>query len=217
MDTVLVVGGEDPSGFAGMLDPSGEGRFLVVPVPCPDWDRDLSPWPAPPAFRRGSPFAGGAEAFLPRVIEAQQDAEAALSGEIGHRIVAGYSLAGLFALWTLYKTPLFDRAACASPSLWYPGFREFMAASPLLPGSPRVSLSLGDREEMTRNPVLAPVGEGVRAARETLLARGVPCTLRMDRGGHFENSTARTAQCVLDLYRSEGDPLPPFLEGSRYA
>ena len=35
----------------------------VVPVPCADWERDLSPWKAEKVFRNGSDFSGGADAF----------------------------------------------------------------------------------------------------------------------------------------------------------
>ncbi len=41
------------------------------------------------------------------------------------RGIAGYSLAGLFALWAVYQTGLFDRAASVSGSLWFDGFLTF--------------------------------------------------------------------------------------------
>ena len=43
--------------------------------------------------------------------------------------IAGYSLAGLFALWSVYQTDLFDWAASISGSLWFDGFLEFMKAN----------------------------------------------------------------------------------------
>ncbi len=200
MNIVLIAGESDATPFREKLESAQKGAFLVLALPCGDWNRDLSPWKAPAAFKRGGDFGGGASDFLPAAAEAMEKAGAALSEPPAHRIIAGYSLAGLFALWAMTQTPLFDCAACASPSMWFPGWTDYLAAHPLLPARPRVALSLGDREEKTRNPVLASVGTGVRTARDLLLSRGIPCTLRMDAGGHFEDAENRTVQTILDLF-----------------
>ena len=205
MDIVIIVGENDAAAYQEKLDAAAPGRFLAAALPCGDWDRDLSPWPAPAAFKKGGDFAGEAPAFLPTALAAMEKAGEALASPPARRIVAGYSLAGLFALWTLTRTPLFDCAACASPSLWFPGWIDWLWAHPLLPKDPRVALSLGDREEKTRNPVLAAVGEGVRGTRDLLLSRGVPCTLRMDAGGHFEDAENRTVRTILDLFPAGED------------
>ncbi len=201
MILVLFVGENDVSPLADRLGSEGNGLFSAAALPCEDWERDLSPWEAPKAFKKGRDFSGRAAEFLPRALDALKKAEEGLSEAPSHRVIAGYSLAGLFALWTLHMTPLFDCAACASPSLWFPGWLDFMRSHPLLPSAPRVALSLGDREEKSRNPVLAAVGDSVRGAREMLLSRGVPCSLRMDSGGHFEDAADRTVRTVLDLFR----------------
>ena len=206
MDIVMIVGENDAAPYQEKLDALSPGRFLAAALPCGDWNRDLSPWPAPAAFKKGGAFAGEASSFLPALIGAAEKAGEELASPPAHRIVAGYSLAGLFALWTLTQTPLFDCAACASPSLWFPGWTGWLRARPMLPIRPRVALSLGDREEKTRNPVLAAVGEGVRGTRDLLLSRGVHCSLRMDPGGHFEDAENRTVQTILDLFRAEESP-----------
>ena len=203
MNLVLLVGESDARSFEEKLASALPGAFRAAALPCEDWNRDLSPWAAPRAFKKGADFAGGAPAFLPEAEKALKNAEAALGETPAHRIIAGYSLAGLFALWALYQTPLFDCAACASPSLWYPGFGEFMASHAILAPGPRVALSLGDLEEKTRNPVLASVGDGVRAARARLASSGVKCTLRTEAGGHFQDAEDRTVRAVLDLFKPD--------------
>ena len=50
-----------------------------------------------------------------------------------------------FALWTSYCTDMFTAVAAASPSMWFPGFTDFMENNEILCDS--VYLSLGDREE----------------------------------------------------------------------
>ena len=46
--------------------------FSLVSVSVPDWNADLSPWPAPRAFRQGEDFAGQADVFLCTLIDSVQ-------------------------------------------------------------------------------------------------------------------------------------------------
>ena len=64
-------------------------------------------------------------------------------------ILGGYSLAGLFALWASTQTALFSGVAAASPSVWFPGWMEFERQRPIQ--AQRIYLSLGDKEEHTKN------------------------------------------------------------------
>ena len=76
--------------------------------------------------------------------------------------IGGYSLAGLFALWAAYQTDVFKGVAAASPSMWFPGFADYMRENII--HAKFVYLSLGDKEEKTRNPVMAAVGDRIREA-----------------------------------------------------
>ena len=118
--------------------------FTLVPVRV-DWFNDLTPWPAPATFRGQPDFGSGAEGTLRFIItEIVKDFSATK-----HILLGGYSLAGFFALWAGYQTDAFEGIVAASPSVWYPGWDEYMANHRLR--APRVYLSLGDREERTRN------------------------------------------------------------------
>ena len=57
-----------------------------------------------------------------------------------------------------------------------------------------VYLSLGDREEKTRSPVMATVGERIREAKKRLLEQGVDCTLEWNPGNHFKDADIRIAK-----------------------
>ena len=59
-------------------------------------------------------------------------------------------MAGLFSLWAAYQTDAFGGVAAASPSIWFPDFLQYMKEHDIRTES--VYLSLGDREEKTRNP-----------------------------------------------------------------
>ncbi|MDY6333814.1 MAG: esterase, partial [Lachnospiraceae bacterium] len=113
--------------------------------------------------------------------------------------IGGYSLAGLFALWAVYQTDAFAGAAAASPSVWFPGFTDWMKER--RPECGTVYLSLGDREERTRNPVMATVGDHIRAAYALLQEQGVDCTLEWNSGNHFRDNDIRTAKAFAWLIR----------------
>ena len=96
---------------------SGRDDFRLVACQVDDWNRDLSPWEAPPVFGKEG-FGGKAEKTL------QDLKESVLSrcGQADRKYIGGYSLAGLFALWAAYREDSFEGVAAASPSVWFPGF-----------------------------------------------------------------------------------------------
>jgi len=156
-------------------------RLLAVRV---NWFQDLSPWPAPPVS--GSiPFGDGAERTLAEILK--------LTGQPGKRyVLGGYSMGGLFALWAACRSEAFSAVAAASPSVWFPGFTDYMTSRGIRTG--RVYLSLGDREEKTRNPVMAAVGDRIREIHAWLQAQSVPCLLEWNRGNHFADLEERMAK-----------------------
>ena len=67
-----------------------------------------------------------------------------------------------------------------------------MKANAIHTGS--VYLSLGDREEKARNPVMASVGERIREAYDLLKEQGVNTILEWNQGNHFKDADIRTAK-----------------------
>ncbi len=158
--------------------------FCLIAARIGDWNRDLSPWEAPAVFGKES-FGGGASDTLEELLK--------LCGDKSRTYyIGGYSLAGLFALWAAYQTDVFKGAAAASPSLWFPGFAGYMKSNEIRTGT--VYLSLGDREEKTRNPVMATVGDRIREAYALLKERGANCALEWNKGNHFKDADLRTAR-----------------------
>ena len=90
------------------------------------------------------------------------------------------------------QTDLFYGIAAASPSVWFPGWMEFEQRHPMQ--AQRVYLSLGDKEEHTKNAVMAAVGDNIRTLHSRLIARGADCTLEWNSGGHFKDADLRTAK-----------------------
>ena len=158
--------------------------FHLIAVKVDDWNHDLSPWKAPAVFGNES-FGDGAESTLSEVLKLLSDMSKTY-------YIGGYSLAGLFALWAVYQTDLFAGAAAASPSVWFPDFLDYMKEHEIR--TKNVYLSLGDREEKTRNPVMAQVGSCIRSAHTLLEKRGRRCTLEWNKGNHFKDPDLRTAK-----------------------
>lgn len=163
--------------------------FRLFAIKVKNWNLDLSPWNAPAVFGKEG-FGGGASETLTAVLDLCSDSSR-------QYYVGGYSLAGLFALWAAYQTDVFAGVAAASPSVWFPGFADYMEEHAIK--CRRVYLSLGDREEKVRNPVMAAVGENIRRAYDCLAGQGVECVLEWNRGNHFTEPDIRTAKAFAWL------------------
>ena len=168
-------------------------NFLLATVPVKNWNDELSPWKSPAVWGKecfGGKAAGTLRFLTGQVIPTLKQ-QFALPGNV-RIILGGYSLAGLFALWASTQTALFSGVAAASPSVWFPGWMEFEQQNPIQ--AQCIYLSLGDREERTRNATMAAVGDNIRALHRELAGCGKNCTLEWNNGGHFKDTDLRTAK-----------------------
>lgn len=180
------------------------GPFFFVGVGA-DWERDLTPWPAPAVFRGSPDFSGGAGDFWRDVCETVKpfvDSRFPTLPDPAHTAACGYSLGGLAALYALYIRPEIGLAASISGSLWYPGWLDFMEKhTPAFPGA-QVFLSLGRREEKSRHSLMGKIGDCTRAAQQLLsvqLNRQVP--LIWNDGGHYHQIPQRKEQALCWIAR----------------
>ena len=196
--------------IASIRELSPDKDFCLLALKVNQWNHDLSPWTAQAVFGKEG-FAGKADEtlhfllkeilpILPGILEQEDGSQKDKPKEDKPQednpgkklIIGGYSLAGLFSLWAAYQTDCFDGVAAASPSIWYPHFIDYMRSNTI--HARTVYLSLGDREERTRNAVMATVGNAVRSAEEILKNAGVDCTLEWNQGNHFKDADLRTAR-----------------------
>lgn len=154
-----------------------------------NWNKDLSPWSAPAVFGNED-FGEGANDTLNDILKLCVDMNKTY-------FLGGYSLAGLFALWASFQTDVFTGVAAASPSVWFPGFIEYMKNHKT--NAKSVYLSLGDREEKTKNAVMATVGKCIYEANEILINQGSDVIFEWNSGNHFKDSDIRTAKAFADL------------------
>lgn len=201
---LLLGDGERAGAAAERVRALTQRPFSLAGLPVEDWNMALSPWPAKAVFKGSEDFGGGGDAtlrdlgirILPRVREA-------LGAPTAPVYLAGYSLAGLLAVYGLYRLPGLAGAVCCSGSLWFPGFLEYAADHDPAGQPERVYLSLGDREKRSRNPVLSRVEENTLRFRDLLTVRGIPCAYFPEPGNHFQDPEGRLARGIAWCLRGE--------------
>ena len=167
--------------------------FTLVAISNLDWNQDMAPWDSPAAFKKGEPFTGGAGDYLRLLVEEIiPRAEKELVGPPAWRGIAGYSLAGLFALYTIYQTDVFSRVGCMSGSLWFPGFKEYVFSHEPKRRPDCIYFSLGDKEAKTRNPVLKTVQENTEEIQTFYQNKGIDTVFQLNPGNHFVQGSERT-------------------------
>ena len=168
-------------------------KYLFAAVPVSNWNDALSPWEAPAVWGKQGfgGKAGDTLRFLTERVIPTLKQQSRLPEDV-KIILGGYSLAGLFALWASTQTNQFYGVAAASPSVWFPGWMEFEQQH--LIQTQHIYLSLGDKEEHTKNAVMAAVGNNIRTLHSRLTERGANCTLERNSGGHFKDADLRTAR-----------------------
>lgn len=175
-----------------------EKPFLLAGFESDDWNREFSPWPASGISKKSGPFLGEGRASLSWMLESFiAEIEASYNILKNEKGLLGYSLAGMFSLWAMTESAEFNSCASCSGSLWYEGWLDY-AAGKKLPTSSIVYLSLGQDEELTKNPVLSRVGDVTRSYAQILgEAENIKrTTLAWSQGGHFKDVEKRQAAAL---------------------
>ena len=200
-DTVVYIhlNGKNGDEIWSRLD---EPKPMLVTIAGTDWNAELSPWKAERVFKNGEDFAGGAEQHLRFILdEVIPWAEKTIKPR--KRVIAGYSLGGLFALWSAYKTDAFDYVMSASGSLWFDGFTDFAAAEESVKTPERIYFSLGDRERKTGNRKMSKVEEATAAIADIMQQRGAKVFCEFNAGGHFDNVPDRIVRGINKILSEE--------------
>lgn len=168
-------------------------------------DNELSPWPTPAVWKGQAPYKGQAAAHLKWMTEeCMPEVEVPLRAMgILQQIpmIAGYSLAGLFALWAGWTSGNFARVASVSGSLWYPGFTDFIRDNAPVGHIGKVCISLGDRESHTRHPLMSQVDTCTAAVVEAVKTRGIDTVFEWNPGNHFDHPERRMARAIAEMVR----------------
>ena len=203
------------------------GGVSLVNVGADLWEENFSPWCAPRVFAKGPNFGDGAQKTLDTLInQVVPWAESDLTEPPTYRVLVGYSLAGLFSLWTgvsqqvacgcqpgTATTPqlsgpgapyvdasvaTFQRIGAVSGSFWFPGLLDYVDQQLRggVVGLTHAYLSLGDREARTPNPQIMHVRENAELLASKLQNAGITSTFELNRGNHFQNVEGRMQKAL---------------------
>ncbi len=186
-------GSEIYSALGSMTDK----KFCLAVICDIDWNDEMSPWECPPLYKNDSPCTGGADQYLNQLTDIIIPA---IKNELGDQpeyiAIAGYSLAGLFAIYSLYRSDIFSRTVSASGSMWFPDFMEYTDHNNFLKRPEKVYFSLGDKEAKTKNPLLSTVETGTIHIHEKYKNMGVDTVFEMNPGNHFKDADIRLAKGI---------------------
>lgn len=174
--------------------------FTLVAISNLTWNHDMSPWDIPPISKGDTPCTGGADDYMKLLTEEiVPKAEEYVQGKPLWRGLAGYSLAGLFAVYSVYRTEIFSRIASISGSLWFPGIMEYVLSHEMKNSPEHLYFSIGDRECRTSNSYLQAVQKNTEELEAYYKGKGVDTVFQLNEGNHFKNAAKRTAAGIMWL------------------
>ena len=188
--------------------------FLLAAFDIRNWNQELSPGKL--RLSGGQKLWNGAAETLDFILrDLLPGAETPLLSSKLPVILGSYSWQDFFPLGRLPGRCFLRHCRCLS-SVWFPGWMEYALSQPIQTG--RIYLSLGDKEERTKNQTMKTVGDNIRklyqhySAPDSVLSCTeelhhpqpeeqpstrhflLSCTLEWNPGGHFQHPEERTAQ-----------------------
>lgn len=164
----------------------------IVTLPVGDWNRSLTPWPAPRLRSEEPDYAGEADATLAELIHKAAPAIERAEGFMpSRRAICGYSLAGLFSLYAFVQGSYFAACACLSGSVWYEGWLEYLQSLDFDATRRFAFLSVGSREKNAGIPILRAVRRNMAVSADILRDHGCKVEFRVGPGNHFQHVRER--------------------------
>ena len=175
-------------------------EFVLVTISKLNWDDDMTPWECPPLFKGDSYCRGYADKYLElienKIIpQVQNYITNELHKEIEYFSIAGYSLGGLFAVYSAYKTNMFKRIVSASGSMWYPNFEEYVMKNEISNKIDKIYFSLGNKEKNSKNSILQTVEDKTKSIQK-YLSDNINSIYEENEGNHFQNAETRMAKGI---------------------
>ena len=173
-----------------------DADFTLIAFEAERWNDDLSPWKAPAVFGNEA-FGGNAAETLETLKNSIIPSVENTIGAPERRFIGGYSLSGLFSLWSCFESDLWDGAASCSGSLWFPKFGEYIDNRSVPNG--RFYFSLGDKEAKTKNKAMSSVEDITLKIFDRFNKENPNCRFEFTVGGHFKDCSLRLAKGIAFL------------------
>jgi predicted alpha/beta superfamily hydrolase len=162
-----------------------------------DWDNELAPWD----IKEGKMFTfnGGADLFLNKVEDILRYVINLLSEEnihISNVTICGYSLAGLFSTYAIFKSNSFDSLISVSSSFWYPKFIDFVKSHKISDKISKIYFSLGDLEGKTRTKFFKDIDLATEMVYNSIEKTISNKKFEYNHGNHFDMPDQRLAKGI---------------------
>ena len=197
---VIILNTYDEDGIS-IWKETNTNNYILVTISNIDWNNDMSPWYMDKLYQSEDDYLGKADEYLnlltnsiiPNITNIINNE---LHKEITEYIIAGYSLAGLFALYSIYKTNIFNKVISCSGSLWYPNFTNYVKENNYLNKPKKIYFSLGNKESNTKNELLKTVKDKTIDLVDHYKNIGIDTIYEENIGNHFQDVTKRIAKGI---------------------
>lgn len=186
-DTLFYINENDISRYVEAYERFSSPSFGMVLIQEINWFDELTPWPAETVYETGPDFGGHADAHLHRICN---EIIPLVEKEIGvpqYRGIMGYSLGGLFSVYSFYTTDLFVLCGCLSGSMWYDNFYNWMSERKPKATTGSVYFSVGKQEQFTEYERMIITGQVMKKATDLLCDQDYDAFFEYTDGDHFEN------------------------------
>ena len=197
---LVIINSFDSGNELSKLSNECKKDFHLLIISNLSWNDDLTPWKAEGIFSNDSGYKGLANTYLNYLVNVlipNTKSKYELLPE--SFIIGGYSLAGLFALYSSTKVNLFSGAFSCSGSLWYPGFIEYLKNNKISENIRFIYLSLGDKEKNTRNQYLKETENCHKQCLKILEEQNINYQFEYNKGNHFTESNQRTIKGLINV------------------
>jgi len=179
--------------------------YILVGISGINWNRDMSPWYMDKLYKNESNYDGLADNYLDLLINKIIPNIESFINNLGYKIqeyiLGGYSLAGLFSIYSLYKTNKFNKIISCSGSLWYPNFIDFINNNKLLIKPSKIYLSLGNRENHSKNKLIKEVYNNTLYVEKFFKDLNINILFEENIGNHFQDISLRIAKGINWILR----------------
>ncbi|MBO5209099.1 MAG: alpha/beta hydrolase [Lachnospiraceae bacterium] len=166
--------------------------FALIAIEGINWNRDLSPWYHEKVFAGGEDFEGKADEYLHLLTNSLLPKIEEACGIVPkQRYLTGYSLGGLFAVYAMYHTSIFEGIGSISGSLWYDGFCTYVENHTIMCNPGKIYFSLGDKEAASARGSMRTVLSCTEKIAEKFRHDGIKTIFEMNPGNHFNEVPMR--------------------------
>lgn len=176
--------------------------FSLLIITSFSWQSALAPFDYLDPFTKKE-TQGQGEEFLSFILDDLTEAVRESGLTPSYYGLFGYSLAGLFTCYAMFKKTPFTRFGSVSGSLWFPSFLSYAESSPFLSEVKKVYLSFGEKEERSHNEVFKEVGNRTREFQKILEQRKTENLLEINPGGHDTEPVYRQIKALSYLLKKE--------------